>query len=123
MRKVLTKQARQLRLNPTEAEKHLWHILRGKKLGVKFRRQTIIERYIVDFVCFEKKLIIEVDGGQHAESQHDKVRDEWLENPGFMVLRFWNNEVLRNHEGVIQYITEQIKHPPPNPPRKGGGKT
>ena len=78
MSKGLTRVARDLRKNLTEAEKYLWYVLRVNNLGVKFRRQAIIGRSIVDFVCFEKKLIIEVDGGQHAESQKDQARDQWL---------------------------------------------
>ena len=96
MRKELTQASRDLRNNLTEAEKHLWYGLRLNNLGVKFRRQVVIGRYIADFVCFEKKLVIEVDGGQHAESQEDKVRDQWLKGQGFKVLRFWNHDVLRS---------------------------
>ncbi len=73
--------------------------------GCKFRRQEPIGNYIVDFVCFEKKIIIEVDGGQHAiESREDKERDSLLKNDGFLILRFWNNEVLQNIEGVLEVI-------------------
>jgi very-short-patch-repair endonuclease len=71
--------------------------------GVKFRRQQPTGRFIVDFVSFERKLIIEVDGGQHSE-EVDKARDQWLNNQGFKILRFWNNEVLQNTEGVIEAI-------------------
>ena len=106
MKKVLTQISRILRNDPTEAEKHLWYALRLENLGVKFRRRAPIGRYIVDFVCFEKKLIVEVDGGQHAESGDDAVRDQWLNEQGFKVLRFWNNDVLGNRDGVIQKIIE-----------------
>lgn len=81
-------------------------MLRLENLGVKFRRQAAIGRYIVDFVCFEKKLIIEVDGGQHAESESDAVRDQWLKEQGFMVLRFWDNDVLGNRDAVVQKVVE-----------------
>lgn len=73
LRKALTPIARRLRSDPTEAEKHLWLVLRVRSLGVKFRRQAIIGQYIVDFVCFEKKLVIEVDGGEHCENQRDII--------------------------------------------------
>ncbi len=119
--KELTSTARELRNDPTEAEKHLWHELRRWNLGIKFRRQVIIGRYIVDFVCYEKKLIIEVDGGQHAENRRDKIRDQWLIDQGFKILRFWNNEVLGNLEGVIEKIIEHLESPLPYPPHKGEG--
>jgi very-short-patch-repair endonuclease len=91
-------------------------------MGVKFRRQAVIGRYIVDFVCFEKRLVIEVDGGQHNQSRHDDRRDEWLKIQGFEVLRFWNNEVLGNLDGVYQRIEEYLeKSPLPDPPHKGEG--
>lgn len=73
--------------------------------GVKFRRQQPIGQFIVDFVCLERKIIIEVDGGQHAEQQSDSQRTRWLEDQGFRVLRFWNNEVLSNIDGVVQVIS------------------
>ena len=86
---------RTLRKNPTESERALWRRLRQRQfIGFKFRRQHLLGSYIVDFVCLEKKLIIEVDGGQHAECADDMKRTCWLENRGFHVLRFWNNQVL-----------------------------
>lgn len=121
MRKTLTRVARKLRNEPTEAEKRLWPVLRARQAGVKFRRQAVIGRYVVDFVCFEKKLVIEVDGGGHCESAGDTVRDEWLKAQGFEVLRFWNNDVLANLEGVFQRIEERVP-PLPDPPRQGEGK-
>lgn len=107
----MTSFARQLRSDPTEAEKHLWRSLRGKSTGSKFRRQAVIGRYVVDFVCFEKKLIIEVDGGQHSQDQKDILRDEWLRSQGFEVMRFWNNEVLGNLDVVYEKIEERINLP------------
>lgn len=105
-----TSLARKLRNNPTEAEKYLWYILRLENLGHKFRRQAQIGQYIVDFVCYPKKLIIEVDGGQHSERrEEDRVRDEWLGGQGFIVLRFWNNEVLGNRYYVVEKIMEFLK--------------
>jgi very-short-patch-repair endonuclease len=115
-RAALTPIAQDLRKNPTEAEKHLWHILRGKGMGVKFRRQAVIGRYIVDFVCFEKKLVIEIDGGQHHQNQNDVKRDEWLKSQGFDVIRFWNNDVLGNLDGVFEEIAARLISPTPAPP-------
>lgn len=105
-----TKIAKDLRRRLTNAERLLWTHLRNKQLaGCKFRRQQAIGHYIVDFVCFEKKLVIEVDGGQHAvEKQKDQIRDSWLETQGFRVLRFWNNEVLKNIEGVTDAIRREL---------------
>lgn len=106
----------------TDAEKKLWHWLRRKQLGVKFRRQQPINEYIVDFVCFDKKLIIEVDGGQHFESRRDKVRDRWFIEQGYRVFRFWDNEVLKNIDGVMTVIIGEISPSPFSPPFKGGEK-
>jgi very-short-patch-repair endonuclease len=91
--------------------------------GLKFRRQQPIDHYIVDFVCFENRLIIEIDGGQHAENEKDLERDKYLAENGFKVLRFWNNEVFTNIEGVLEVIrTSCLETPSPTPPPvKGGG--
>jgi len=99
--------AKKLRKSLTEAERLLWSYLRNRQLGVKFRRQEPIGRYIVDFVCFEKRLVVEVDGGQHGGS-YDDERDRWLNMQGFRVLRFWNNEVLKNIEGVLEVIGKEL---------------
>ena len=102
----------------------MWSRLRAEQLeGLKFRRQQLIGNYIIDFVCFEKKIVIEVDGGQHAiEKGKDSIRDEWLKGQGFKVLRFWNNEVLMNIESVLEVIRmDCLSHPPLTPPIKGGG--
>jgi very-short-patch-repair endonuclease len=100
--------------------------LKSKNLeGIKFRRQEPVGDYIVDFVAFENRLVIEVDGGQHAEDEKDKdiLRDAWLRSQGFKVLRFWNNEVLQNLEGVLETIRLNcLRHPPLTPPIKGGEK-
>ena len=103
---LLTK-ARLLRKNSTDAEKQLWQKLRNRQLnGFKFRRQAPIGTYIVDFSCSDLKLIVEVDGGQHAEQQrYDSARTEYLESLGFTVIRFWNNEVLTNIDGVLETLT------------------
>ena len=106
----LTPLAKSLRENSTDAERLLWKHLRARQpQGLKFRRQQPIGNFIVDFVCFEQKLIIELDGGQHAEQQQtDAARTQWLEMQGFKVIRFWNNEVLQNMEGVWQAITPHL---------------
>jgi very-short-patch-repair endonuclease len=89
--------------------------------GYKFRRQEPIGSYIVDFICQEEKIIIEVDGGQHsAEREKDFERDRWLKEQGYKVLRFWNNEVLTNINGVLEVIWNNLEHPPLAPPLKGG---
>jgi len=92
--------------------------------GLKFRRQQPIDNYIVDFVCFENRIIIEADGGQHAvENNEDSERDSYLQRLGFMVLRFWNNEVLQNTTGVLEIIREKcLSHPPLNPLPSREGK-
>ncbi len=88
-RSVLRQRARDLRKNSTDAEKRLWYYLRANRLGFKFKRQAPIGKYIVDFVCLEKRLIIELDGGQHMDNQmYDTKRTDWLMAHGFKVLRF-----------------------------------
>ena len=101
--------SRQNRKTPTQAEQTIWKLLRNRSLKYKFRRQQQIVNYIVDFVCFEKQLIIETDGGQHDILQpEDKVRTEFLNKQGYKVLRFWNNDVLKNIEGVWVVINESL---------------
>ena len=106
MKSHITKLAKQLRQEMTDAERVLWSHLRAKRLNdLKFRRQQPIGNYIVDFICFEKKLIIEVDGGQHmASEEEDLKRTEWLNENGYIVIRFWNNEVLQNCSGVLEEV-------------------
>jgi very-short-patch-repair endonuclease len=103
---MTTNQARQLRKNLTDAERRLWKHLRSRQMGShKFRRQQPIGSYIVDFVCFKKRLIVAVDGGQHSQQAvYDNARTEWLESQGFRVLRFWNNQVLEEIEAVESVI-------------------
>jgi very-short-patch-repair endonuclease len=111
-----------LRKNSTDAERFLWKHLRAKQIeGLKFRRQEPIGNYIVDFVCFEKSVVIEVDGGQHSPDR-DENRDTWLRSQGFKVLRFWNHDVLQNMEGVLEVILRNCRHesPSPTPPIEGG---
>jgi very-short-patch-repair endonuclease len=97
--------ARKLRKDMTDAERALWRLLRDRRMdGWRFRRQEPIDRFIVDVVCFEARLIIEVDGGQHYESESDRTRDAYLQSQGFRVLRLWNTDVLANRDGVYQVI-------------------
>jgi very-short-patch-repair endonuclease len=102
----LINKARLLRKNQTDAEQLMWKLLRNRKLcNHKFRRQFPIKPYIADFACLELKLIIELDGGQHADRiNYDNQRSLFLEQHGFKVLRFWNNEVIENIEGVLEAI-------------------
>ena len=100
---------RELRRNSTEAENLLWQALRNNHLDVKFRRQVAIGPYIADFICHELNLIVEADGGQHCESAHDAERTKFMNSEGFDVLRFWNNEITDNLEGVITVLKEKIR--------------
>ncbi len=103
--------AQTLRKNQTEAEKKLWRILRNRKFSsFKFKRQVPIGHYIVDFICHEKNLILEMDGGQHSNQvEADENRTAWLEKRGYKIVRFWNNEVLDNIEGVLTRIEEHLE--------------
>ena len=122
IRNQLTRLARQLRKNSTDAERLLWSHLRGKRFNnLKFKRQQPIGSYIVDFICFEKRLIVEVDGGQHHENQDkDLIRTQWLNDQGYQVIRFWNHEVLQNSTDVLEEIWRYCeKSPSCSPPVKG----
>ena len=109
--------AQRLRRELTDAERKLWNVLRNRQLdGAKFRRQQPIGPFIADFVCQERRLIIEADGGQHAESTSDAKRSAFLESKGYRVLRFWNNDILMNLDGVAQVIATALSTPhPPRP--------
>ncbi len=97
--------ARGMRSMPTEAERVVWRMLRGRRfLAWKFRRQVPIGPYIADFLCFEARLVVEVDGGQHAENSRDVARDRWFEAEGFRVLRLWNHEVLKTPEAALDAV-------------------
>lgn len=116
--------ARQLRRNPTDVERLLWQRLRFWQVDdYKFRRQQPLGNCIVDFV-FAKRLIVELDAGQHAEqTNYDAERDAWLCHQGFTVLRFWNNDVLKNIEGVMELIVKSLQGTPYlNPSPQGGRK-
>jgi len=123
LRNKLQNIAKILRKRPTEAEKFMWRYLRSKQLeGLKFRRQEPIGNYVVDFVCYEKKIIVEIDGGQHC-AERDGNRNRWLESQDFKILRFWNTEVLKNAQGVWEVIRKNClscDSPSPAPPVKGG---
>jgi very-short-patch-repair endonuclease len=109
--------ARKLRRSQTDAERALWFRLRDRRLqGLKFRRQVPIDGYVVDFCCEALHLIVELDGGQHVErSVEDAERTTALEAQGYLVLRFWNNDVLRNLDGVVESIIETLNPRPPHP--------
>lgn len=102
---------RRLRANATDAEKRIWSRLRNRQIGnFKFRRQTPIGRYVVDFVCESSRVIVELDGGQHAvNADSDATRTQTLEAMGYVVLRFWNHEVLENTEGVLLEILDTLQ--------------
>jgi len=104
----MTPAARKLRRTMTDAERHLWRHLRLHTLGFHFRRQVPVGTFVVDFACLRRKLIIEVDGGQHLQSQEDEIRDHWLREQGYRILRFWNHEVLANVEGVLDTILREL---------------
>jgi very-short-patch-repair endonuclease len=117
--------ARTLRQNMTEAERQVWQILRSHQMKErKFRRQVPIGRYIADFVCHEARLIVEIDGGQHDRSSpREAERSVFLENEGYRILRFWNNEVLANLAGVQETIADELSRITPTQtlPHQGGG--
>jgi very-short-patch-repair endonuclease len=107
--------ARTLRANATDAERFLWQHLRLRQMdGHKFRRQRPIGPYVVDFICLEKRLVIEVDGGQHnTQVPQDAEREAWLQQEGYTVLRFWNHEVLTQIETVKNAVWSALHAPPP----------
>ena len=119
--------ARGLRANSTDAERRLWYYLRHRRLsGYRFRRQVPIGRFVVDFACIRARLIVEIDGGQHAESiVEDLERTLYLARAGFRVIRFWNDEVLQRTEAVLESILEALIQACPHPdplPRAGEGE-
>ncbi|MBL8629112.1 MAG: endonuclease domain-containing protein [Rhodospirillaceae bacterium] len=123
---MANERARAFRKDMTPAERLLWARLRELKTrGLHFRKQAPIGRFIVDFCCYAAKLVVEVDGSQHANAAdriHDQRRTEWLVTQGYRVLRFWNNEVLGNLEGVVATIAAELT-PTPTPPHTGEGLT
>ncbi len=109
----LTKHSRQLRKGMTDVEQLLWHKIRGRQLlNARFRRQHPLGVYIVDFICCEHKLIIELDGSQHKNQKpYDDKRDQWLTTQDYTVLRFWNNDVINNMEGILETIYHNLSSP------------
>jgi len=111
-----------MRREPTIVENKLWRLLRARNLGGwKFRRQEPLEGFIVDFVCFEAKLVVEADGGQHDASETDRERDRILRKAGFAVVRYWNNDILNNPDGVLEDLARRLKVP--SPPAGEGGRS
>jgi very-short-patch-repair endonuclease len=106
----LAQRSRDLRINSTKAEFPVWRYLRNRQLGgFKFVRQKPIGHYYVDFVCRDRQLIVEVDGGQHANSEDDRKRDAELAALGYRIVRMWNNEVLENIDGVMQMLLSELR--------------
>jgi very-short-patch-repair endonuclease len=103
-----------MRLEPTEAERQLWGLLRDRRLADhKFRRQVPVGRFIIDFFCADRKLIVELDGSQHADDPTDRRRDRWLNQHGYRVLRVWNNDLSTNRSGVLDSIWHALSEQQP----------
>jgi very-short-patch-repair endonuclease len=126
---MANERARQLRRDRTEAERRLWWKLRElKQIGFKFCQQVPIDHYIVDFACLSERLIVEVNGGTHSsddETRRDAIRERYLREQGFRIVRVWNSDVTRNMEGVMDTIVAALHTPTPNPnpSPQGGGET
>ena len=104
--------AKKLRSEPTDAETAMWRLLRGRRLALfKFRRQVPFQNFILDFVCFEKQFIVEIDGSQHAESERDAAREAVLIAEGFRIARYWNNDVLQQPSAVLEDILAKLAEP------------
>ncbi|MGJ5077057.1 endonuclease domain-containing protein [Bradyrhizobium oligotrophicum] len=104
--------AKTMRRQPTESEAAMWRLLRDRRFEkYKFRRQAPVEQFILDFVCFEKRLIIEIDGSQHADNEKDIERDAILKAAGFRIVRYWNNDVLYNSTAVQEDILTKLSEP------------
>jgi very-short-patch-repair endonuclease len=117
--------ARHLRKHMTDAEKKLWRELRGDQFGVRFRRQVPLGPYVIDFACFSPRIAIEIDGGQHGDHHiqlYDMKRTDWLRSYGYVVLRFWNSEVLTQIEIVKEEILRNLSLHPNLPPVEEGIK-
>jgi very-short-patch-repair endonuclease len=101
--------AKRMRREPTEAETAMWRLLRDRRFShIKFRRQVPFQNYILDFVCFERRLVIEIGGSQHAEAMSDIARDQALQHEGFKVARYWNNDVLQRREQIMEDILAKL---------------
>ena len=117
-KEINAERARRLRQDATKAESALCYQLRSRRLnGYKFVRQEPIGPYTVDLICRERRLVIEVDGGQHADNSRDVARDKWLTDHNYRVLRLWNNDVLGNIAGVLETIATALAEAPPHPDR------
>jgi very-short-patch-repair endonuclease len=117
-----TARARELRSRLTDAERKLWYALRDRRFAnFKFRRQVPVGPYVADFLCYEARVVIEVDGGQHADSASDARRDQWFAANAFCVLRFWNNDVLSNLDGVMTVVADALRMASPHPARASRG--
>jgi very-short-patch-repair endonuclease len=102
--------AKNLRRRATDAEEAMWHLRRGRRLSkVKFRRQAPFRNYILDFVCFERRVVVEIDGSQHLDSERDKERDSLLASEGFQVIRYWNNDVLQRRTAVLEDLFAKLQ--------------
>ena len=109
-RRLLTDRAKSLRHDSTEAEKRLWSALRNRRSGIRFRRQVVIGRYVADFCAAHPKLIVELDGGQHEnQKRYDAARTRYLEARGYLVLRFWNTDVIARLDNVLTSIGEETR--------------
>lgn len=119
---IRTARARSLRSNMTDVERRLWMALKGKQIaGCRFRRQHPIGAYVADFACVEKMLVIELDGSQHQNQEaYDEDRSRYLNQQGWQVVRFWNNEVLENLDGVLEAILEKLESTAPFSPAEEG---
>lgn len=107
---LLRQRARNLRNNSTDAERHLWYYLRANRLGFKFKRQVPIGAYIVDFVCHQKRLIVELDGSQHMNNKaYDAQRSDWLLSRGFKVVRFWNHDIIQQTSSILEIIRSELQ--------------
>jgi len=104
--------AKKMRREPTDAEAAMWRLLRDRRLApFKFRRQVPFQNFILDFVCFERRIVVEIDGGQHASSGRDAARETALMAEGFRVVRYWNNDVLLNPAGILEDILAKLAQP------------
>ncbi|MDP3254430.1 endonuclease domain-containing protein [Bosea sp. (in: a-proteobacteria)] len=116
--------ARAMRKEPTEAERKLWYLTRDRRFsGFKFRRQFAIGRYIVDLICLERRLVIEADGGQHAENAYDAERDAWIVAQGFRMRRFWNADILQRPDEVVDTLWADLKFEPAKRPLRSFAQT
>ena len=121
----LTELAKNLRKKSTDTENYLWLFLKNRQIeGIKFRRQEPLGRFILDFVSYDRKIVIEVDGGQHnLDKDKDRARDRWLKSQGYEVIRFWDHDVLENKDVVLEVIREKLLTPHPDPLPQGERKS